>query len=304
MLALRQRFWSEEALERPLEEIALFEASYLEFGGPRCRKLDEGRIEQREANRDAGQLCRSRDLEEVIVADRKLEIEVEEAVELNGPLDSVVVTLQHRVRLVFVDRRTEVRVEQLRRLLRHQELPGIEASRVRDVGAAHVAARSVDEPWHVITEIEKNRFDDPGAKCGRYPAVAGEDSIDSIALVAPEDFVPAVTGKEGRHTALVREAGAEEGPDRRSVPKRLVVGFDEAGQALQGVIGRHDTGVVRSAEVTGGDFRIPQLVVLLLPEADGKRVDAVDEPPHQPDNGAAVGPATEERADFFGGPAA
>ena len=94
--------------------------------------------------------------------------------------------------------------------------------------------------------------------------VPGEDPIGSIALVATEDLVTAVTGQQTLDPGFARHLGTEEGAQRRIVPEGLVVGRNQSGQRGERVIGGHDLRVVRGAEVTGRQLGVAELVVVVV----------------------------------------
>src|SRR5215471_7597378 len=90
VLALRENLRRQDLPEGAFEEIALLEPSNFPPCRHRAGELDEVEVEHRESHSYSCQLGRPRDLQEVVVPDRELEVEIEKLVELRRRLDPVV----------------------------------------------------------------------------------------------------------------------------------------------------------------------------------------------------------------------
>ena len=131
--------------------------------------------------------------------------------------------------------------------------------------------------------------------------IAAEHRVNGVALVSPEDLVAPVAGEQAGDAALPRHLGAQERTDAGVVSEWLVIGLDQPGQGLQGLLRRHAVDVVLRPEVARGSLRMLELIVAALVKPDGEGVHPLlGDPRHEPEDRTAVGASRQERPGVLG----
>src|SRR5216683_89588 len=221
VLALGQGLGRKQLGKRLLEQVALLPRVHLEVRRPGGGELDEGEIEEREADPHAGRFRGARDLEQVVVADRELHVQVHQPVELRPRGDPGEVLVQHVPRSLRVDGREKVPAQQIAAVLSKEELVRVEPTRIRQAGPADVPLGPTHEGRAAVGKRRQDRLEERAAQNPWNLLIAAEHRVDGVALVSSEDLVAPIAGEQAGDAALPRHLGAQERTDAGVVSEWL-----------------------------------------------------------------------------------